>query len=255
VRAAPLDDPEHHLFDLLGRLARRLPLAAVALAAAGALVAAAAAPLQRSALGRSLLAWLHLDGEGTVAAWLGSSMLLLCALLAAWLARRAAPPDARAWRTLAFLYAAMSMDETIGMHERLGNQVARTLELEALGTFAWLLPGAALLLAAIALFARFVRRQEAALRRRLLAAHLCYFGGALGCEAAGAWLHAHSGRESAAYEASVVAEEGLELFGAALLFGVLTAAVGPTTRSGVATATEAALGQAPPRASAGPGAS
>jgi len=213
----------------LAAVGRRLPAAVLVLVVLGALAAAARPQWESSALGRSLLAWLHLDVEGCIATWFSSGVLLLDALLLAHAgcARRAAGDRAaRTWLVLAAGCAFLSMDETVGMHERLGNAVARGLPGVGLGTFAWVLPGSIAVAAGALAFGGFLRRQPEPLRGRLIRATACYFGGALGLEAAGAWLHAAGGKEWWAYEVAVLAEEGLEMLGAVLLCRALLADAG-----------------------------
>lgn len=211
----------------LAALARLLRWSAGALIVLGALAATLHATLDQTALGRTVVACLHLDQETSIGNWFSSSVLLLCALLMAHagrLHRRARSADGLAWCVLALGCAGMSMDEAVGLHERLGNAAARALPVGSLGAFAWLIPGTAVVALGTLAFWRFWRRQAPGLRRALLVAGVCYFGGAVGCEAFGALVYVHLGKESWAYELEVLVEEGLEMAGAVLLFRALLGA-------------------------------
>lgn len=206
--------------DTLRALARALPVAVAVVVTLGAAVAGGGDILDQSALGRTLVATLHLDSESGIGTWFASAVLLGAALLM-WHhgrgLRRAGSPDALPWLLLALGCAFLSMDESVGLHERLGNAAARALPVGALGTFAWIIPGAAVVVAGGIGFRRFLWRQSTALRHRLLLAGSVYFGGALGCEAIGSALFLRFGRQSWPFQTEVVVEEGLEMLGAVLL--------------------------------------
>lgn len=201
---------------LTGRCLRAVGAAALSLWLIGVMVDVARADLDGSALGRTVVASFDLDAEQTITAWFSSSLLLTCAGL--WLsggmrARRAATESPAPWFVAATLTAFLSMDETVGLHERLGNAVHRTLPGLGLETFAWIIPGACFALLALVLLVRFLRRQPRSLRLGILLAAGCYFGGAIGVEATGAWVAAHAGKASPWFALEVWIEEGLELAG------------------------------------------
>ena len=182
----------------------------------GVMVDLARSSLDGSALGRTIVACFDLDAEQTITAWFSSSLLLTCAWL--WLiggerARRTVTESPAPWFLAGALTAFLSMDETVGLHERLGNAVHRSLPGLGLETFAWVIPGACFALLAGALLVRFLRRQPRSLRRGILLAAGCYFGGAVGVEALGAWIATHAGKTSPWFALEVWIEEGLELAG------------------------------------------
>lgn len=191
-------------------------VAALSLWVLGVMVDLGRANLDSSALGRTVVACFDLDAEQTITAWFSSSLLLICAGL--WLiggvrARRAATESPAPWFLAGTLTAFLSMDETVGLHERLGNAVHRSLPGLGLETFAWVIPGACFALLAGAFLVRFLRRQARSLRRGILLAAGCYFGGAVGVEALGAWIATHAGKASPWFALEVWVEEGLELAG------------------------------------------
>lgn len=191
-------------------------LASLSLWTLGVMVDLARSGLDGNALGRTIVACFDLDAEQTITAWFSSSMLLTCAYL--WLvggerARRTATEPPAPWFLVGALTVFLSMDESVGLHERLGNAVHRSLPGLGLETFAWVIPGACFALVAGALLVRFLRRQPRALRSGILLAAGCYFGGAVGVEAVGAWIATHVGRASPWFALEVWVEEGLELVG------------------------------------------
>lgn len=201
---------------LTRRCLRAVGVSALALWGIGVMIDLARAGLDGSALGRTVVACFDLDAEQTITAWFSSSLLLTCAglwLLGGMRARRAATGSPAPWFVAATLTACLSMDETVGLHERLGNAVHRSLPGLGLETFAWVIPGACLALLALVPLVRFLRRQPRSLRTGVLLAAGCYFGGAVGVEAVGAWIAAHAGKASPWFALEVWVEEGLELAG------------------------------------------
>ncbi len=201
------------------RCLRAIGVAALSLWLLGVTVDLGRTSLDGSALGRTVVACFDLDAEQTITAWFSSSLLLTCAGL--WLigglrARRTAIESPVPWFVAATLTALLSMDETVGLHERLGNAVHRSLPGLGLETFAWVIPGACFALLAGTLLVRFLRRQPRSLRRGILLAAGCYFGGAIGVEALGAWIATQAGKASPWFALEVWIEEGLELAGACL---------------------------------------
>lgn len=214
--------------DALRSLTRWLPVVACVLVALCGAIAPLHSSLAQSHLGRTLVALLDLDSETSVATWFSVAVLLGCGLAfwqgAFWL-RAVGHRDARAWTLFAAICAGLSMEEIIGLHERLGNAVARALPLGSFSTFAWVIPGAIVVLVGALFAKRFLARQEAWFRRRLLLAGTLYFGGAVGCEALGGWIYVHFGKESLLFQLEVMLEEGLEMFGAIALLGTLLRAL------------------------------
>ncbi len=204
---------------LTHRCLRVLGAATALLWALGVAVDLGRDALAGSHLGRTILASFELDAEQTIPAWFSSSLLLAGAAL--WLLGGLRHLQKRTERTLPWFLCAgfaafLSMDESVGLHERVGNAVDRRMPGIGLDTFAWILPGAALVLVVGVLLIGFLRRQPPLFRLRLVVAACCYFGGAIGLEAIGAWIHAHHGKASFLFAVEVWIEEGLELLGALL---------------------------------------
>ncbi len=167
----------------------------------------------------------HLDGEWTIPAFASSLLLVTGAVLAAVVAIEAGAAGSRwrwHWVVLAAGLAYMSVDETAGLHEMWGGPVKRFLPLD--GTifhFAWVVVAIPLVLALAVYFWPMLWKLPACDRNRLIAAGVVYVGGAVGMELVGGAIFGKSGSDSAAFQLSVVCEEGLELVGLGLLVRAL----------------------------------
>lgn len=68
----------------------------------------------------------NMDGEGSIPAWFSSSLLLVCALLLEVISsakKKESDCFAAHWKFLSVLFALMSMDETVAIHESLGERL------------------------------------------------------------------------------------------------------------------------------------
>lgn len=146
----------------------------------------------------------NVDVEDSFPTWYSSATLLACAgLLAAIARRRRGDPFARHWWVLSLTFVALSIDETVGLHETLNT----------VSSIGWTGPAAI----AVALFGigflRFLRHLPQSARRGFIIAGLCYVGGAIGIEQALGWLGGKTHLESFAYALWSAAEEGAEMAG------------------------------------------
>jgi hypothetical protein len=165
---------------------------------------------------------LSLSLEANVPTWYSSMLLFSCALA---LFRAGERGDGWRWHWwgLALTFAAISLDEVAGFHERL-NRAARFGD--ALGGalhFGWVVPFAALVVVIGVLCVPFLAALPAATRWRFVGAGALYTGGALGIELVlGAWTSAH-GEMNLAYRLIDAVEEGGEIAGASLFLWSLHA--------------------------------
>lgn len=155
-------------------------------------------------------------------------MLSCCGLLAATAAgaSRARDPDAPRWAVLGLGLAAMAYDEAFSVHERLIEPVRSLLGRDSatdLGLlyYAWIIPGAALVIVVGLFFLGFLRRLPAWTRRRFVLAGALYLAGILVLEAIGGWYDARHGYENMTYAAICSAEEGLEMAGLLVFLAAL----------------------------------
>ena len=160
-----------------------------------------------------------LNEEGGVpAAWSTLLLLGVAALLAfeAVLARSERDREWRWWAALAGLFLLLGAEEYLALHELTIEPLRSALDVGGLLYFAWLVPGVALLLAACAIFAGFVRRMPAGARRPLLLGTLLMAVGGFGLEAVAGWWVSQEGAGRGALLLHTV-EETLEIAGATLI--------------------------------------
>ncbi len=169
-----------------------------------------------------------LNGEGNLAAWFQSFLLLLCALLTLALAshyRAQRAPLAHRWVALSGLFALMAIDETAQLHDMLTGPLRRGLEIDfGVFYFAWLLPAVAFLAVCAWYFAPVAFSLPAAIYRRLFVAVGVYLGGAVVVEMISGFA-VESGRQSTPYHLVLTIEESCEIVGTLLLIGALVAMV------------------------------
>ena len=157
-----------------------------------------------------------LSYEQNVPTWYATQLLFACSLALAAIARTTETRRAH-WASLALLFAYMSLDEAIELHEHL----AYVYEGEGVLHFGWVVPGAALVLAIGLAFARFLLSLPAPTRTRFVIAGALYVGGALAMELPlGAWVDAH-GDDNLGYGVLDWIEETLELVGASVFLVAL----------------------------------
>jgi hypothetical protein len=157
-----------------------------------------------------------LSYERNVPTWYATVLLFACSALLAQIARRA--PSHRAhWWALSAIFAYMSLDEAIEIHEHLG----RFVEGEGVLYFAWVIPAGVVVLALGLAYLPFVRALEPKSRRRFLLAGALYVGGALLMELPlGYWTDRH-GDDNLGYGLIDFVEETMELAGAAVFVHAL----------------------------------
>jgi hypothetical protein len=202
------------------RIARGLCVAVAALAIAGLC----------AELGAFLLGWpdapvelFSLSYERNVPTWGASSLLLLASAVLAISAERA-ERDRLGWWGLCAIFAFMSLDEAIELHEHLGSLVAG----RGILYFSWVIPGAVIVAAIGALYVGFLRRLEAIDRRRFVVAGVIFVGGALGMELPLGWWTERAGDDNLVYGLLDWVEETLELAGATVFVLALRARLART---------------------------
>lgn len=159
---------------------------------------------------------LDLNGEGNIPCWYSSTLLFVCALAAASVARRLGREIRWGWNGIALALTVMSLDETAQIHERL------TLPPEFLGPYGpihnitWVFAGTVIAGAVAGLFLRTVLAAPPPVRRGVFLAGAVYIGGAVGMELIGGLWALHFGEANMVHAAIDLLEEGGELFGATL---------------------------------------
>ncbi len=185
------------------------------LLAATAVVALAGAVAE---LGEYALGWpepavelLSLSYEANLPTWYATVLLFSCGALLASIARSAAAHRAR-WWVLAAIFAYMSLDEAIEIHEYLGWLV----EGKGLLYFAWVIPAGAIVLVLGLAYLPLLRALAPVTRNRFVLAGALYVGGALLMELPLGWWTETYGDDNLGYGLIDWAEESMELAGASL---------------------------------------
>lgn len=222
-------------------LSRGLFTAAAVLGALGLGVEAAYHRLRRESL-RPLVAFFSLSFEHNLPTWYASSLLLACAValgaVATRVGREPGAPFRRHWWGLAVIFAYMSLDEAVCLHENLGGLLA----LHGVLYFSWIVPAAALLALFGLSYLRFVARLPPGTRRRFVTAGLVYVGGALVMELPLGFWAERAGDDNFVYAAIDWVEEMLELAGASLFLLAVLRHLGELPRRATAGATSDARG-------------
>lgn len=204
--------------------------ACVALAAASALVLVVGGTvgvLDQLTAGRvpdGLMSRFDLNLEGGVPAAWSALMLLGVALLLALEAvpaRRRGNPEWRWWAAMAAVFVAVGAEEFLAVHELTIGPLRSALGVGGLLYYAWVVPGVLVLLGLCVVFARFVRRMPADVRRPLAVGVAVMAAGALGMESVGGWWVSREG-DGLVRVLIFWLEESLELVGATIaLIGLL----------------------------------
>jgi hypothetical protein len=167
---------------------------------------------------------LDLDTEAGIPAWFSSSVLLLCSVLLATITSAYKRTDHRYvyhWCALCIIFALLSLDETISIHERFIEPLRFLWGTGGLFYFAWVIPGGAFAGLLTLAYYRFVFDLPAKSRRLFIAAGALYLSGALGFEMLGGLWADHYGELNWIYRVLVTAEEFLEMSGAILFLFAL----------------------------------
>jgi hypothetical protein len=161
----------------------------------------------------------NLDGEGNFMTWFKSVLMLLSATVAGLLAlgRRV---FVRYWWALCVVFALISMDEVVGIHETSTDLVRNALHVGGLLYYAWIVPACAFVLVFTLAMLRFFRQLEPTLRLGLLVGAGVYVVGALGIESLGGYAM-NVGSSPLLIYVLVTCEEGLQMIGSILILRTL----------------------------------
>jgi hypothetical protein len=163
---------------------------------------------------------LNVNGEHNLPTWFSSSLLLLCAVVLAaitYAKNQLGERYVRHWGALSVIFACLSVDEAIGIHELANRSLRSLLQTSGLLYYAWVIPAAVLVLVFVVVFLRFVFYLPMRFRLLFVAAGAIYVGGGLGLEMVGAFVdYSHGSQSSLLYAAQTSVEEFLEMTGSAL---------------------------------------
>ena len=178
------------------------------------------------------------DLEGNIPTWFSSILLFLCAERAWWVASAArASGDRwhRHWRGLSVIFAYLSLDELVQLHEQVVVPLREALSLGGVLRFAWVVVAVPLVVVFAIFFLRFLMAQPLWTRVAFTASGVVYVGAAVGMEMIGALVVTAFGFQSLLYAAVSAVEEGAEMLAVVLFLGALTVALESTQRRTPAT--------------------
>jgi hypothetical protein len=210
-----------HLTVPLGAV-RRFLAAALALLLVLGVGAEVAIHLLGGADAYGLLHLVDLSYEANVPTWYSSLLLLACAVVLGVITRVEAErpgTPVRHWGALALVFAYLSLDEAVSIHEFLNH----LFDFGGVLYFGWVIPVGALVVLVGIVYLPFLARLPGPTRRGVVRAGAVYVTGALGVELAlGYWTDLH-GEDNLVYGLIDAVEESLEILGASLFLSTLLA--------------------------------
>ncbi|WP_347313180.1 hypothetical protein [Defluviimonas sp. SAOS-178_SWC] len=159
-----------------------------------------------------------LQTERAVPTWFAAFLLALNMVLL-WFSGTAIRQLGRGsglhWFFLSAIFAFLSLDESLVIHEAIGVAVSRLLDAKGLLTFPWIVPGAVFTTIVALAYVGFLRRLPRRTALLFVASGAIFVGGALGMEAIESYTVSRVGF-GRLYYLQVLVEECLEMFGQAL---------------------------------------
>ena len=167
-----------------------------------------------------------LNEEETVPTLFQSSLWLVASGLTAiiaYLKKKGNEKFALHWKGLAVLFLFLAIDETVTLHERLGEFFHKMLHTSGFLYYAWIIPYGVLLIGFGAAYARFVFHLPQRSRILLALAGVIYVGGALGMESFEGYYFTLHGQNNPMGVVLVAIEEVCEMIGVVLCqFALMT---------------------------------
>lgn len=192
-------------------------------------------PEQRKIQTRGVARLFNLNSEMSYPAWCSSLGLAASAALLAVCGVVARNEDQRRfrrhWMALALIFAGLSADEIVGLHESLSSALQVHFNLTGFLTHAWVLPAFVGLFFFGLAYLRFLVALAPNTRNGMILAGLVYVGGAAGVEMVNGKIADLYSRGAFIYALGTHVEEFMELCGIALLISVLLAHLARTSGS------------------------
>ncbi|MGH8019998.1 MAG: hypothetical protein ACREIA_17310 [Opitutaceae bacterium] len=167
----------------------------------------------------------HLDAEWTIPAFFSTMMLVAASALAAALACFARANGSRwrmRWAILSGGFFYMAVDESISLHETIGDPIHALLPLKGtIFEYAWVVAAIPLVIVLAVYFLPMLWNMPKADRNRLILAGVVYLGGAIGAETLSGSTDVYIGNDTILYQLTVILEEGMEMAGLGLLIRTL----------------------------------
>jgi hypothetical protein len=191
-----------------------------------------------------LVGLFNLGTDGNLPTFYSSFALLFCSLLllaTALATHRSGEGDGGYWLGLAAIFAFLSVDEMLELHERLIEPVRDALGTGGLLYYAWVIPYSLGGVALLIVYRRFLRRLPRRTAILFLVSGVTFVAGAVGMEMLGGLYFERYGSQHPGYVALQTLEETLEMSGVVLFiyaiathlvcrYGRLTLRLGPAPR-------------------------
>jgi hypothetical protein len=175
-----------------------------------------------------LVGFFSLSYEANIPTWLSACMHATSAILLALIAsgtRERGAPFVRHWWGLSIIFAYISIDEFVTIHEKMNSW----FNLSGALYFGWVIPAAVLVSIFVLFYVRFLAHLPAITRFRFIRAGAVFVGGAMGVELLlGYWTDLH-GSDNLGYGLIDWVEESMELAGAGLFLSALVAVLADDT--------------------------
>lgn len=167
----------------------------------------------------------YLGAESSIPNWFSTLLLFTCAVVLFAIAGAGRREGAGYWRTLGFIFTALSIDEAAALHDLASPFFAGVFEWLATAVggpfialarkpnYAWEIPAVAFVITVAAAFVPFLRRLPQRTRRGFLVAGLLYIGGALAVDFLEGWYSGLHGPKNPTFVAMLTVEETLEMAG------------------------------------------
>lgn len=165
-----------------------------------------------------------IEEEANFPTYYSTMLLLTAAFLLAVIARMqrlAGDRMAKRWGLLAAIFVFMSLDETVGFHELVGQRMPDIDVLGGILHYAWVVPAAIAIVIVGLYFLPFVMSLPNPHRMRIIVSGVVYVGGALGVELAESAIASRTGDETWPYQLVATTQETMEMVGISIFIWAL----------------------------------
>lgn len=156
-----------------------------------------------------------LNREANIPTWYSSLILFISACLLFFISyyKGAKDSNQKFWKTLAFIFLYLSIDELSSIHEDFNNPVRSLLHLGGVFYWSWIVPAILILIILFFYFFRFIISLPKETRNLFILSAIIFVGGAVGLEMIGGLLSSEGMRNSIPHRIETFFEEVMEMTG------------------------------------------